>query len=179
MHLMNRSGAALWDPLWDLGQACGLWKSVDADVPASRTIHNSIESERAVEYIRYEMLMNTPGQPWFNSKPPMFFNFNHVPVVLLSCILAVLLARIEAKLVSPPSSLDLIYPSADTVPFNSSIAVGLSDNKDSVYIGLARNITISITLPNGTETDLLTSFGDCVVPSISGEAFTSVDQEGT
>lgn len=55
--------AALWDPLWDLGQACGLWKSVDADVPASRTIHNSIESERAVEYIRYEMLMNTPGQP--------------------------------------------------------------------------------------------------------------------
>jgi hypothetical protein len=81
-----------------------------------------------------------------------------LPFCLLACTAVVLSAT--AKLVNPPTDVVLIYPVEKVNPHNQ-VTLGYAWNAPTVF-GLSRNVTLSLTYPNKTNSVISTQdTGDC------------------
>jgi hypothetical protein len=63
---------------------------------------------------------------------------------------------------SLPRDYALIYPTAP-VPARSSVKLGNHDQDHTNFLGVSRNVTLSLQFPNGTLFELSTEFGGCFV----------------
>jgi len=85
---------------------------------------------------------------------------------------------------SPPRDVELIYP-ADTANLNQNVSLGYQDPKmTETLFGLSRNVSISVTYPNGTHSPLVSTFSPdtfCTVGPTTGfvSGTFTVNQTGT
>ncbi|KAF9071284.1 hypothetical protein BDP27DRAFT_524872 [Rhodocollybia butyracea] len=92
---------------------------------------------------------------------------------------AVLLNGIQA--ISPPSSVELVFPIVDHIPVPNNITIGTAGfdvGNAKEYVGLSSDVSISVTYPNSTSKLLLAVSGCGAGPGGSTGTFL-MDQEGT